>query len=279
MSAIDLEGVGYSFGNNVVLDKITFSVPFRSRILLVGANGAGKSTLLMVLSGKRMTSVGNVRIFDKDPFKEVSQGVTYLGTEWANNPIIRRDMSVAHLVASVGGDYYSERRDLLLELLDVDLEWHMHTISDGERRRVQLIMGLLAPWKLLLLDEVTTDLDVLVRSNLLDFLARETQERDCAIVYATHIFDGLTKWPTHVVRLHLGRVLICSTLEDLQLQPSKDGNSALYELGLEWLRKDKEDRGKRGSENRVKWDDIDDHVKLGQNREKFGAYFRLTRGL
>ena len=58
----------------------------------------------------------------------------------------------------------------------------------GERRRVQLAMGLMRPWSVLLLDEVTVDLDVLVRSELLDFLRQETISRECTIVYCTHIF-------------------------------------------------------------------------------------------
>jgi ABC-type molybdenum transport system ATPase subunit/photorepair protein PhrA len=39
---------------------------------------------------------------------------------------------------------------------DVDLEWHMHEVSDGERRRVQIVSGLMAPWDVLLLDEVSS---------------------------------------------------------------------------------------------------------------------------
>lgn len=50
--------------------------------------------------------------------------------------------------------------------------------------------GLLQPWELLLLDEVTVDLDVLVRADFLAFLKEETETRGATIVYATHIFDG-----------------------------------------------------------------------------------------
>ena len=67
---------------------------------------------------------------------------------------MRGDILVSNFLDSVGGYRYKERRDLLLEILDVDLDWHMHTISDGERRRVQLCMGLMGPWDVLLLDEV-----------------------------------------------------------------------------------------------------------------------------
>lgn len=59
---------------------------------------------------------------------------------------------------------------------------HMHQISDGERRRVQLCMGLMGEWDVLLLDEVTVDLDVLVRSELIDYLVQESETRGATIV-------------------------------------------------------------------------------------------------
>lgn len=70
------------------------------------------------------------------------------------NPVVRGDIVVADFLNSVGGYRHKERRDQLLDILDVDLDWHMHQISDGERRRVQLVMGLMTDWDVLLLDEV-----------------------------------------------------------------------------------------------------------------------------
>ena len=74
----------------------------------------------------------------------------------AMNPVVRSDIVVSTFLDSVGGYKHKERRDKLLHILDVDLDWHMHAISDGERRRVQLCMGLMAPWDVLLLDEVSS---------------------------------------------------------------------------------------------------------------------------
>jgi CCR4-NOT complex subunit CAF16 len=51
---------------------------------------------------------------------------------------------------------YGERRDMLAELLGVDLDWRMHQLSDGQRRRVQIMLQLLRPSQVLLLDEITT---------------------------------------------------------------------------------------------------------------------------
>lgn len=181
--AVEVEDLCYNFSEGLVpaLEHCSLALPRGSRCLLIGANGSGKSTLLRLLAGKRLCDAP-VRVLGHDVFRHQPRGITYLGTEWAMNPVVRSDISVADFLDSVGGFRFSERRDLLLDLLDVDLEWRMHQISDGERRRVQLCMGLMEPWDLLLLDEVTVDLDVQVRCDLLDFLTRESLERHATIV-------------------------------------------------------------------------------------------------
>ena len=90
-----------------------------------------------------MAPAGTIKICGADPFKEGPEGVAYLGVEWVLNPVVRTDIDVPALLASVGGDFFPERRDELVDILDIDLAWRMHAVSDGERRRVQLAMGLL----------------------------------------------------------------------------------------------------------------------------------------
>merc|ERR1719446_679892 len=112
---------------------------------------------------------------------------------------------------------FPERRDRLIEILGINAEGRMHIVSDGQRRRVQLFLGLLRPFELLLLDEVTTALDVVVRQDLLRWLQRETEIRGATIIYATHIFDGLDDWPTHIHYLHYhGHTGWQGKIEDLE---------------------------------------------------------------
>ncbi|CAO1627704.1 unnamed protein product [Sympodiomycopsis kandeliae] len=278
-TAIKVDKLNYTFQNHSEpsLIDINLSLPQGSRTLLIGANGAGKSTLLRLLAGKRLVSTSKdhtpVKIFDKDVFNSPPSGITYLGTEWAMNPVVRSDIRVEDFLNSVGGFRYKSRRDELLDLLDVDLEWHMHAISDGERRRVQLCMGLMMPWKVLLLDEVTVDLDVQVRSDLLDFLKKETLTRNATIVYATHIFDGLHDFPTHIAHMRLGQIVH----EDDHLEsggallwPPADADSNLLDVTLGWLRADRvlrseyeAQRGQfRGSKKSINPNDTTDSEKF-----------------
>ena len=99
--------------------------------------------MLRLLSGKRLAPAGTIKVCDVDPFHEGLRDVTYLDVDWVLNPVVRTDIDVPTLLASVGGDVFPERRDELVAILDIDLAWRMHAVSDGERRRVQLAMGLL----------------------------------------------------------------------------------------------------------------------------------------
>ncbi|KAI9294065.1 P-loop containing nucleoside triphosphate hydrolase protein [Neoconidiobolus thromboides FSU 785] len=212
---IQIPSLNFDFGGPPILRNLQLNVPKGACCLLVGANGAGKSTLLRILAGKRMIKE-EAYILGKRAFVDRPGGVTYLGIEWANNPATKLDIEVGYLIKTCGGELYPQRRDELIRLLDVDPNWHMHQVSDGERRRVQLVIGLLQPWEVLLLDEVTVDLDVMVRSNLFQFLKKETLERKVSILYATHIFDGLGFWPTHVAHIHRGEILSLNPILDIK---------------------------------------------------------------
>ena len=129
----------------------------------------------------------------------------------------------------------------LLELLGVDPEWRMHQVSDGQRRRVQLLLGLVRPFEILLLDEITTSLDVVVRQDLLHWLQKESEVRGATIIYATHIFDGLDDWPTHLTYLTStgatgwqGKLHDCPMYAELK----QKGKPALLNIACIWLREE-----------------------------------------
>ncbi|CAK7207324.1 CCR4-NOT regulatory complex component [Sporothrix eucalyptigena] len=214
-TVIHTNGLTYSFPDySTGISDISLDLPAGSRTLLIGANGAGKTTLLRLLAGKRLAPRDSIRINSIDPFSRGLEGVTYLGLEWVLNPVVRRDIGVNELLASVGGDAFPSRRDELVSVLDIDTTWRMHAVSDGERRRVQLAMGLVRPWRVLLLDEITVDLDVWTRAQFLGWLRQECERHPDrekglpppTIVYATHILDHLAGWPTHLVHMHMGTV-------------------------------------------------------------------------
>jgi CCR4-NOT complex subunit CAF16 len=221
----------------LVLDGVDLDVPPGSRCLLIGANGAGKTTLLRVMAGKHLVPREDVRVLGRPAFHDTDLAgeVEFLGGSFP----FEVDIRVGELVAGVR-HADPVRRDRLIALLGVDLDWHMHRVSDGQRRRVQLLLGLIRPRRVLLLDEVTTDLDLLARQDLLDFLRDESEGRSVTVVYATHILDRLETWATHLCAVRAGRVSWMGPIDDMpELVAARAAGRAspLYEAVLAWLRR------------------------------------------
>ncbi|KAB2022878.1 hypothetical protein ERO13_D07G220200v2 [Gossypium hirsutum] len=214
-----------------------------SRCLLVGANGSGKTTLLKILAGKHMVGGREVvRVLNRSAFHDTQLvcggDLAYLGGSWsktigsAGEVPLQGDFSAEHMIFGVEG-IDPVRRDKLIELLDIDLQWRMHKVSDGQRRRVQICMGLLQPFQVLLLDEVTVDLDVVARMDLLDFFKEECEQRGATVVYATHIFDGLETWATHLAYIQDGQLKRSAKLTEINELKSSENLLSVVEA---WLR-------------------------------------------
>jgi CCR4-NOT complex subunit CAF16 len=237
MYAIEARALDFAYaGGPPVLRALELAVPAGARCLLVGANGSGKTTLLACLAGKHMAADAAVRVLGRPAFSDTSlvHDVSFIGGQFP----LDVDLTVDELLAR-RPDADAARRDELVRVLDVDRRWRMCRVSDGQRRRVQLLLGLLWPCRVLLLDEVTTDLDVIARGDLLAFLRAQD---DTTILYATHILEGLEDWATHLAYLHDGKIALLSpldALDDYRALKAQRATTPLLRLVDGWLRRDR----------------------------------------
>jgi len=251
--SVSVRALTYAYpGCDAVVKDWSLHLPPGSRCLLSGANGAGKTTVLHVLAGKSMVSEDTVRVLGRPPFHDVKMTcdgeLSYLGAQWRRNigsagadVPLQGDISAGKMIFGVP-DVDAERRDRLIKLLDVDVEWSMKALSDGQRRRVQICMGLLKPYKVLLCDEITVDLDILGRLDLLRFFQEECETRGATIIYATHIFDGMADWMTHIAFTSNGALKYGGKKEDI---PEIQGTKHLLTTIEKWLRVDRDERRAR----------------------------------
>jgi CCR4-NOT complex subunit CAF16 len=236
---IAVRGLSFRYRDRerIVLDGVDLDVARGARCLVIGANGAGKSTLLRLIAGKHMIHPDVVRVLGWPAFHDprVSTAVELLGGRFP----FEVDLTVEEILAHQKG-VDPARQERLIAVLGVDLGWHMHAVSDGQRRRVQLLLGLLRPREVLLLDEVTTDLDLLARQDLLAFLAEESA-RGTTILYATHILDRLDRWATHLVYMTAGKIVVAAPLGEIEeLARTRDESTEPLLVMIErWLRRDR----------------------------------------
>jgi len=217
------------------LDNISCTFGRGARVLVAGANGAGKSTLLSIMGGKKMIPRGQCSLLGRDAFHDTGLAgeVMYCGDWWRTDFFF--NISVRELI----GKKMEEPRCIrLMEILQVEPSWRINSISDGQRRRCQLLDSLIDEKAIYVLDEITTDLDLFAREGLLRFLRAETEERGATIFYATHIFDCLADWATHILFFDGGRNKRCCTMGELheyQKLVADGARCPLYSLMKQWV--------------------------------------------
>eukprot|EP00931_Biecheleriopsis_adriatica_P004517 TRINITY_DN106176_c0_g1_i1.p1 TRINITY_DN106176_c0_g1~~TRINITY_DN106176_c0_g1_i1.p1 ORF type:complete len:579 (-),score=106.44 TRINITY_DN106176_c0_g1_i1:56-1792(-) len=207
-----------------------------SRVIIAGANGAGKSTLLSIAGGKKMVPTGHCKVLGKEAFHDstLNSQRMYCGDWWRTNFFF--NLSVSDLIGEER--LASPRVQELVDIMQINLSWRINAISDGQRRRIQLLECLAEEKKVYVLDEITTDLDLYAREGLLQFLRKETEEKGATVLYATHIFDSLADWATHVVFFSKAKLATCSRIEDLKAYQDLVKNSTrcpLYALMKDWV--------------------------------------------
>src|SRR6185437_5184848 len=211
MFAVELKNLQFAYaGGENLFNGIDLRIPAGSRTLLLVANGVGKSTLLQLLAGRHLVGEASLRIFGRSPFYDMAipARIALVDGDFPITVDLRVNELLEHRAGP--GFYDPKLQKELMELLEIDPSWRMCRVSEGQRRRVQLLIALRKPADLLLLDEVSSHLDIVVRSDLMAWLRARNKKAGTTIIYTTHILDGLwdnadkdRQWPTHLAFLNL----------------------------------------------------------------------------
>eukprot|EP00560_Eucampia_antarctica_P006856 CAMPEP_0197828980 /NCGR_PEP_ID=MMETSP1437-20131217/5460_1 /TAXON_ID=49252 ORGANISM="Eucampia antarctica, Strain CCMP1452" /NCGR_SAMPLE_ID=MMETSP1437 /ASSEMBLY_ACC=CAM_ASM_001096 /LENGTH=346 /DNA_ID=CAMNT_0043430417 /DNA_START=53 /DNA_END=1094 /DNA_ORIENTATION=+ len=214
---VNIKNLNFSYEKNgkpniVGLDCV---IEPNSKIILVGANGAGKSTLLRILTGQIFIGLEHDEfdINGNDKPNDQANGVAYLGGTWKRRRTgfegvcpYTTDVAASEMMTK-WQDQNKERRDELVKVLGINLDWRMNECSDGQRKKVRIMIKLLRPFQLCIIDEFAADLDIFSRSRFFDYLSRECETRGASVIYATHIFDQADSWASHITFMQLTKVL------------------------------------------------------------------------
>lgn len=201
---IDVQDVSFRyFESPNGVSNVSFKVHAGDRVLVLGQNGSGKSTLLSMIAGKRKPQGGGITVLGRDAFDDTSLNadVALIGPPWP--PEAYFGNTVVN-VASPCPD--PERRDAIAQRLHLPLNAAVDRFSSGEKRRVQILFGLMRPMQVMLLDECSTDIDIAERRSVLELVRGECESAGRVCLYATHILDGVGEWATHVALMSGGKL-------------------------------------------------------------------------
>lgn len=215
---VEVRGLSRSYGGNVALDAIDFSIEAGKVYGLVGANGAGKTTLLKHLLGLLRPQRGTVRVFGYDPVLEpvaVLQRVGYLSEhrempEWMRISELLRYLQAYHPTWDMKFAYE------LVDTFKLDDSKKIGALSQGMRAQTALIGALAHRPELLILDEPSNGLDAVVRRDIVDAVIRTVAEEGRSVIFSSHLLDEMERTSDHVTMIQNGRITFDCDLDAIK---------------------------------------------------------------
>jgi ABC-2 type transport system ATP-binding protein len=222
---VDVDGLRMRYGATDVLHGVTFQARRGEVVALLGPNGAGKTTTLEILEGFRMRSAGRVAVLGTDPAHgderwraglgvvlqswrdhgkwRVRELLAYLGSYYArySTPTIRRPMDPDELITTVG--------------LTDQAHQQVRMLSGGQRRRLDVAIGIVGRPELLFLDEPTAGFDPQARREFHDLIHRLAAQNQTTILLTTHDLDEAERLADRIVILNGGRIVADGTIGEL----------------------------------------------------------------
>jgi ABC-2 type transport system ATP-binding protein len=225
---IDVRDLCMRYGNADVLNGVSFTVRRGEVLVVLGPNGAGKTTTVEILEGFRLRSAGQVSVLGVDPAHGGEAWRARIGVvlqSWRDHGKWR----VRELLANLGRYYapYSGPgvsrpwdTDELIAL--VGLAEHAHKrlrqLSGGQRRRLDVAMGIVGRPELLFLDEPTAGFDPAGRREFHDLVHRLADQEEATILLTTHDLDEAEKLADRILIMAGGAIIADGSADELSRQ-------------------------------------------------------------
>lgn len=218
MSAIVVQDIVKSYGDTMAVRRVSFEVAEGEVFALLGPNGAGKTTTLEILEGFRKRDTGDGRVLGLDPAakgtaRQLREQIGLVLQEIAVEPYLR----VRETVARNAG-YYPHPRDIDEVIAMVGLEGKekekVKDLSGGQKRRLDLALGIVGDPRLLFLDEPTTGFDPSARRSSWD-VVRGLTAGGTTVLLTTHYMDEAQALADRVAVIAKGEIVATGTPETL----------------------------------------------------------------
>ena len=211
------------------VDGVDLDVAEGEVVGFLGPNGAGKTTTLRMLTTLLKPTEGTATVAGHDVVTEsekVRRSIGYVSQSGSTGQFARAgDEVVDHgmLYGMRAADARARGRELFHQL-DLDGMWGRHpkTMSGGQRRRLDIVMGLIHQPTLVFLDEPTTGLDPQARANLWEHIRGLREGRGATVFLTTHYLEEADALSDRIIIIDHGRIVAADTSDNLKAQVSGD---------------------------------------------------------
>ena len=219
---IRIENLTKKFGNFVAVDHLNLGIEEEEIIGLLGPNGAGKTTAILMLATVIRPTEGTAAVGDYDIRKNPEKVRELLGIVFQEPKMlwVSTTWDIVNWHAKVCGLSKEERKRRVKEVLEALDMWehrrkNVHALSGGMRKRAELAKVLVQRPKIAIVDEPTSQIDVVGKHRIWNML-RELRDEGSTIILATNELYEADVLSDRVAIMHRGKLIVCDTPKTLK---------------------------------------------------------------
>lgn len=223
--SVQIQDLTKRFGNQLAVDKLSFTAQKGEILGFLGPNGAGKSTTMKMITGYLPPTQGQVKVCGFDPTENAKAVQRRIGYLPEHNPLYK-DMYVKEYLGFVGRIHQlpaiKSKVAEMIEKTGLEREQHkkIRTLSKGYKQRVGLAQAMLHEPEVLILDEPTSGLDPNQLIDIRKLIKDLGKER--TVIFSTHIMQEVQAICDRVLIINQGKIVANDTIPQLQQRLSGD---------------------------------------------------------
>lgn len=215
-NAVEIKNLTKKY-DGFTLDNVSFNVPKGSIMGFIGQNGAGKTTTIRSLLNIIPVDSGEIRLLGMDHIKEekaVKERIAVVFDELPFQDVFTA-VNMAKIFKGIYSGWNNETFEKYLDRFQLPRRKKIGQFSKGMKMKLQIACALSHEAELLIMDEATTGLDPVVRSEILDIFLEYLQNEEHSILMSSHITSDLEKIADSVTFIDRGKLLVSGYKDDI----------------------------------------------------------------
>ncbi|MGL5204755.1 MAG: ABC transporter ATP-binding protein [Metamycoplasmataceae bacterium] len=217
---IEITNLKKDFGKmknlKTVLHDVSFKIREGESIGILGANGAGKTTLVEILAGLNKQTSGDVKyLFDYDKSYLEEVGIQFQDSSYPPGLSVKEIISF--IIEIYGAKIEKNELNALIQIFGINEFYRKNasSLSGGQQQRLNALLALIHKPKVLFLDELSTGLDITIRTKIKDFIKLYALENNMTIVLISHDMDEVEHLVDRIIIIDKGVIMVDMDKEEI----------------------------------------------------------------
>ena len=214
---LEIKDITKEYPNLIAVNNVSLSIGQGERIGIIGANGAGKTTLCEMITGVKKPTEGSVEyFFDYEKTFKEKIGMQFQDSNYPSGLTVKDIIDFARGVYKIEMSNVEIRRLLKTFMMEDFYNRKAKALSGGQRQKLNILLAVLHSPKLVILDEISTGLDISAREEIINFTNKLLDKTGATAIIISHHMGEIKSIAKRIIAMHKGEIIIDATTKAIE---------------------------------------------------------------